>query len=231
MKISSSILKVCMLVLPLLAAITQVHANNDLLQQAQTENQQQAVHNIQRESGFSLTETSYLKQKSELEAQRQQLQLQTEQLSEQFSNNENLLATREEQLRLDTGSLGELFGVVRQSAKELQSELNTSVINLDRAEHSNVVDQIVAAKVLPSMSQLTGLWLSISEQIQASGELVKTNVRYINGEGVASEVPAYRIGAVGLIGEQGYLKWKTQSNDTTAFSVADYLKQPKDVAT
>lgn len=231
MKFLSFILKACVVALPLFMLTTPALADIELQQKAHTENQQQSTHNAARESGFRLTEADYLQQKSALEAQRQQLQLETEQLTQQFSENESLLATREEQLRLDTGSLGELFGVVRQSAKELQSELSTSVTNIDRGEYSPVVDQIVDAKVLPSMPQLTGLWLSMSEQIQASGEIAKTNVRYINGEGIATEVAAYRLGAMGLIGEQGYLKWNAQANKANGFSVTDYLKQPKNVAT
>lgn len=94
-------------------------------------------------------------------------------MTKTFSENEGLLAKREEKLRLDTGSLGELFGVVRQAAKELKSENQTSVTGADNLQYSQAVNTIVSAKTLPTLPQLTDLWMSMDEQIQASGELKK----------------------------------------------------------
>ncbi|MDK9759079.1 MotA/TolQ/ExbB proton channel family protein, partial [Vibrio sp. D173a] len=127
----------------------------------------------------------------------------------------------EEKLRLETGSLGELFGVVRQNAKELEVELHNTVNSVDRAEHTKTVDEIIDAKSLPSMPQLTALWLSMSEQIQASSELSKNQIAFIDGEGTTSQVDAYRIGSLGLVTEQGYVNWNTQRGDAIA-----YFKQP-----
>lgn len=196
-------------------------ASAELVQKAKIENNQQQIHNIQRESGFKQTEQSYQQQKKSLLAKRKQLQTETDQLASQFSQNENTLARLEEQLRLETGSLGELFGVVRQSAKDLKRELDSSVTDIDASQYSNVVDEIVDAKSLPSMAQLNGLWLSMVEQIEASGELGQAEVTYINGEGERSNVVASRLGVFGLINEQGYLNWNGSRH-----TAIDYLKQP-----
>ncbi|MEF1230189.1 MotA/TolQ/ExbB proton channel family protein, partial [Vibrio fortis] len=82
-------------------------------------------------------------------------------------------------------------------------------------------DEIIDAKSLPSMPQLTALWLSMSEQIKASSELTKNQIAFIDGEGTTSQVDAYRIGSLGLVTEQGYVNWNTQRNDAIA-----YFKQP-----
>ncbi|MFA0112919.1 MotA/TolQ/ExbB proton channel family protein [Vibrio sp. 10N.261.46.E11] len=193
-----------------------------LVNKAKSENRTQASHNVIREADFNKTEQELKAIKAELEAKRTSVQNATDVLTQTFSDNENKLARLEEKLRLETGSLGELFGVVRQNAKELGAELSSTVNSVDRAEHTATVDQIIDAKSLPSMPQLSGLWMSMVEQIQASSELSKSQIAFINGEGNTNKVDAYRLGSIGLVTEQGYVSWNTQREDAIA-----YLKQPQ----
>ncbi|MEG3220156.1 MotA/TolQ/ExbB proton channel family protein [Vibrio gigantis] len=193
-----------------------------LVNKAKSENRTQASHNVVREADFKKTEQELKAIKAQLEAKRTSVQNETDVLTQTFSDNENKLARLEEKLRLETGSLGELFGVVRQNAKELGAELSSTVNSVDRAEHTATVDQIIDAKSLPSMPQLSGLWMSMVEQIQASSELSKSQIAFINGEGNTNKVDAYRLGSIGLVTEQGYVSWNTQREDAIA-----YLKQPE----
>ena len=176
----------------------------------------------QREAGFKLTEQEIKQQRQALLATQRRLQNETETLSLQFTQNEEKLAKQETRLRLETGSLGELFGVVRQSAKQLSSEINTAVTAIDRATFAPVVADIVAAKTLPSMMQLTGLWSALAEQIKASGDIKTVNVAVIDGSGVVTDKQAVRLGSIGLVSEQGYLAWNSEKQTATA-----YLKQPE----
>lgn len=192
-----------------------------LVNKAKSENRTQVSHNVVREADFKKTEQELKAIKAELEAKRTSVQNATDVLTQTFSDNENKLARLEEKLRLETGSLGELFGVVRQNAKELGAELSSTVNSVDRAEHTATVDQIIDAKSLPSMPQLSGLWMSMVEQIQASSELSKSQIAFINGEGNTQSVDAYRLGSIGLVTDQGYVSWNTQREDAIA-----YLKQP-----
>ncbi len=192
-----------------------------LVNKAKSENRTQASHNVVREADFKKTEQELKAIKAQLEAKRTSVQNATDVLTKTFSDNENKLARLEEKLRLETGSLGELFGVVRQNAKELGAELSSTVNSVDRADHTATVEQIIDAKSLPSMPQLSGLWMSMVEQIQASSELSKSQIAFINGEGNTNKVDAYRLGSIGLVTDQGYVSWNTQREDAIA-----YLKQP-----
>ncbi|HDZ9206172.1 TPA: MotA/TolQ/ExbB proton channel family protein [Vibrio cholerae] len=183
------------------------NASNSLVQQATQEKAQQQQHNQQREAGFVQTAQELQAAKAELLAERNRLQKEADQLSSQFSDNENTLARLEETLRLETGSLGEMFGVVRQNAKELQSELDQSVTGVEPRVHQQSIDDVVAAKTLPSMAQLRGLWQAMSEEIRASGQVQTTEIQWLNGQGETQTVPALRLGSLGLISEQGYVKW------------------------
>lgn len=201
-------------------------ASSELVNKAQAENQQQAQHNVARESGFKQTEKELKALKAQLIKQRDDLQTQNDKLAAKFSDNENTLARLEEKLRLETGSLGEVFGVVRQNAKELESELQYSVTSADAQTHASVVNEIVAATKLPSMYQLNGLWKALEEQIKASGEVASTEVRFVNGDGVAQSESALRLGSIGLVGAQGYLNWNAAKGEAQA-----YIKQPEQAPT
>lgn len=202
------------------------NASNSLVQQATQEKAQQQQHNQQREAGFVQTVQELQAAKAELLAERNRLQKEADQLSSQFSDNENTLARLEETLRLETGSLGEMFGVVRQNAKELQSELDQSVTGVEPRVHQQSIDDVVAAKTLPSMAQLRGLWQAMSEEIRASGQVQTTEIQWLNGQGETQTVPALRLGSLGLISEQGYVKW-----DNARQQALSYQQLPSDFPT
>ncbi|EOB1221608.1 MotA/TolQ/ExbB proton channel family protein [Vibrio cholerae] len=202
------------------------NASNSLVQQATQEKTQQQQHNQQREAGFVQTAQELQAAKAELLAERNRLQKEADQLSSQFSDNENTLARLEETLRLETGSLGEMFGVVRQNAKELQSELDQSVTGVEPRAHQQSIDDVVAAKTLPSMAQLRGLWQAMREEIRASGQVQTTEIQWLNGQGETQTVPALRLGSLGLISEQGYVKW-----DNARQQALSYQQLPSDFPT
>ncbi|HDZ9265543.1 TPA: MotA/TolQ/ExbB proton channel family protein [Vibrio cholerae] len=202
------------------------NASNSLVQQATQEKAQQQQHNQQRETGFVQTAQELQAAKAELLTERNRLQKEADQLSSQFSDNENTLARLEETLRLETGSLGEMFGVVRQNAKELQSELDRSVTGVEPRAHQQSIDDVVAAKTLPSMAQLRGLWQAMSEEIRASGQIQTTEIQWLNGQGETQTVPALRLGSLGLISEQGYVKW-----DNARQQALSYQQLPSDFPT
>ncbi|HHF2902270.1 TPA: MotA/TolQ/ExbB proton channel family protein [Vibrio diabolicus] len=197
-------------------------ASDALLQKAQQENRQQQSHNVARESGFKKTEQELQAIKNKLAAERAALQAEADSLSVTFGENEAELAQLEEKLRLETGSLGELFGVVRQNAKELESELKSSVTGVDANLYQKDIDAIVAAKSLPTLTQLQAMWRSMEEQIKASGEMANVSFTLLNGEGREQTVNGVRLGSMALLDDTGYVKWNGQRGDAV-----NYLRQPE----
>ncbi|EIP0121599.1 MotA/TolQ/ExbB proton channel family protein [Vibrio alginolyticus] len=197
-------------------------ASDALLQKAQQENRQQQSHNVARESGFKQTEQELQAIKNKLVAERAALQAKADSLSVTFGENEAELAQLEEKLRLETGSLGELFGVVRQNAKELESELKSSVTGVDANSYQKDIDAIVAAKSLPTLTQLQAMWRSMEEQIKASGEMANVSFTLLNGEGREQTVNGVRLGSMALLDKTGYVKWNGQRGDAV-----NYLRQPE----
>lgn len=183
----------------------------------QAQGQQQAL-NQKRESEFENQERELNALKAALTQQKSQLQQDIDALSVQFSANEQTLSEQEQALKLESGSLGELFGVVRQVAKELQLEQETlvSAIASDSLTH---VDAIAEAKTLPSIQQLYLLWQAFRQQITAGSTLSEVSVAYVDDDGVVTPNDVQRIGAFGLVGQQGYLRWKPEQGSASAYSI------------
>lgn len=198
----------------------------EIVEKVKTEKSLQHQHNVTRESLFKKSEIELTALKTDLERQRDTLNQENDDLATAFSRNEESLARLEEQLRLEVGSLGEVFGVVRQNAKELQVELESSVTAVDAQNYAEMVEKIVAATELPSLQQLDGLWQAMKEQISAGGEVSFVDARFVDGDGVVANIEAARLGAFGLVSEDGYLKWNTPRNESQRF-----LKQPKQAPT
>lgn len=184
---------------------------------AQEQKTQEALHNTQRETGFKQTETELSQTRQQLENEKQQLQKEIDRLTTQFSKNETTLAQLEKTLQIDSGSLGEVFGVVRQNAKEFQSNLTDSVTTADHHQYDQVIKQIIASKSLPSLNQLKILWQAFAEQIQASNEIKTVEIPYINNQGEIHTDSVVRLGNLAMVGSDGYLKWDSNKNQATSY--------------
>ncbi|GLT19384.1 flagellar motor protein MotA [Vibrio zhanjiangensis] len=209
----------CLLALSVLSH--EAHSDDNLVIKAKAESALQEQHNLERESKFKQTEKELNLLRASLLEKREQTQKRNDKLVTQFTENEKKLAKLEEKLRLETGSLGEVFGVVRQTAKQLESELVNSVTSVDAQNYNHIVNNVAAATELPSMQQLTGLWRAFEEQVQASSQLVPVKLNFVNGAGEVQPQEAFRIGSLGLISQHGYLKWDAQEREAQLYS-----KQP-----
>ncbi|WP_407333351.1 MotA/TolQ/ExbB proton channel family protein [Enterovibrio sp. 27052020O] len=166
-------------------------------------------HNSERESTFKVKEASLRSQLEALQAQQQALESETAKLSDDFTANEKILADLEQTLRLETGSLGEVFGVVRQVGKELQQARVDSpvAVTLVDSDYERALDVIADAKVLPSLSILNALFAGISKDLVASGEITPVQAKVRDANGVINEQSIQRIGNIALVGQDGYLEW------------------------
>ncbi|MHA2937182.1 MotA/TolQ/ExbB proton channel family protein [Vibrio sp. RC27] len=174
--------------------------------------------NKHREAEFLGQEQNLTSQKNALTSRKNQLQQEIDALSEEFSLNEEALSEKEKELHLESGSLGELFGVVRQVAKELQLEQKDLVTSIG-SDSLKQVDVIVEAKTLPSTPQLMALWQAFDQQIEMGSSLSQISVPYVEQDGVMKQKDVVRIGAFGLVDENGYLQWNPQQGGAKSYSV------------
>ncbi|UPQ89105.1 MotA/TolQ/ExbB proton channel family protein [Vibrio sinaloensis] len=180
---------------------------DDLVSAANSEAIKQQHHNQQREQRFTHTVEELKALNSELQQQKAELETQIQSLSERFRGNEQTLADLELALKTETGTLSEVFALVRQHANTLQSAQQQSSVPQPNA---TAISIIAESRQLPSIEQVDKLWRAYLAHIKASGEIRATVVTEIDAQGLAHENRAVKLGAFALIGEQGFLQWQAK---------------------
>jgi biopolymer transport protein ExbB len=188
-----------------------VNSLEGLLKQVEQFQQQENAINIKREAEFKqnqLAQKQLLKQaKAELKAE----QKRADQLKANFDNNEKRLADKEDQLRLRIGNLGEMFGVVRQVADDLNSTLHTSLTRAEKPNRAANLDKLSQAKELPNIKELQALWLTLQEEMTMSGQTSQFKAQVVQNDGSEVEQLVTRIGVFNAITEQGYLRFDEET--------------------
>ena len=133
---------------------SEVKTLEGLLKQVKQFQQQENKLNIQREAKFKQNkqdQKALLKTaKTELKAE----QKTADNLKASFDQNEKRLAQKEDQLRLRIGNLGEMFGVVRQVADDLNGTLHTSITRAEKPKGKSIRLSHRRIYILPTLQGL-----------------------------------------------------------------------------
>lgn len=192
----------------------------DLVKETQRAQHTAQQHNAERESEFLADEQALQAKVDALRAQQHRLENETTTLSETFADNEGKLSALEEDLRLETGSLGEVFGVVRQAAKALSLTREDRPVTIDDDSLDSAIKKIEDAKALPSLATLTTLWTGIENELVKSGQIADITVNTRDAQGLVSDTPAVRLGNIALVNKAGYLSWHSANHQATQLSTA-----------
>ncbi len=144
-------------------------------------------------------------------------------LKDEFDANEKALTERSEELRLRVGNLGEMFGVVRQTATDLSTVLSDSLTSIEVKERKADLNKLSEAKELPTIKELEDLWYSLQHEMTINGAIstFTTDVLTPTGETVQQQVT--RVGVFNAINNEGYL---TFDNELKALQLLGH--QPKE---
>ncbi|APR67209.1 hypothetical protein CN03_09865 [Thalassolituus oleivorans] len=186
-------------------------ANIELLTSANQWQDAEAEINRAREAAFKAD----LAQQTELLAAAKQA-LATEKaraqaLKEQFDSNDKALQEAAEALRLRTGNLGEMFGVVRQVAGDLHSVLDTSLTRID-GDYPADLNALAAAKRLPAIPELEELWHTFQLEVTRASEIRQLTAPVTLLDGTTAQQAVVRFGTFNVVTDPqakkpGYLLW------------------------
>ena len=123
-----------------------------------------------------------------------------EELREQFSNNEEILTEKTEALRIRTGSLGEMFGVVRQVAGDLRTITSSSITRIDGTGTPADLDALAESKALPDLGKIKALWQTLRQEASLSSEVAQISAPVVQADGSTADEQSVRIGAFTVVG-------------------------------
>lgn len=137
-------------------------------------------------------------------------------LANQFAANEQAIIDKETELDQATGTLGEMFGVVRQASADAYGTLATSIVSAEIANRDEreafLTSMSNDAKGLPNIQELEQLWIYVLEEMTASGQVSRFQAEVVDINGGTSTQDVVRIGTFNLVGDEGYLIYNDENN-------------------
>lgn len=235
-------LGVSLLALPLLAQETPPQPAADplqgLLQQIGQYQSGERAADLAREAAFRQDQAEQKRLLAEVRAQLQREQKLADSLKDRFDRNEKNLTEREEELRVRVGNLGEMFGVVRQVAGDLNTVLADSLTSVQFPQRKADLNKLAASKELPTIAELENLWFTLQHEMTVNGSVGRFDADVITPAGETRQQPVTRLGVFNALDEDGYLTYDTELRQlqmlgrqpAEAAQVADYLSSRDDVA-
>ncbi len=184
---------------------------NELLKSVQGEAQQSSALWQQREAEFRLKKNNQAallsKGKSELTA----LEAEGKRLTLVFDNNEKQLAILEEELNIAVGTLGEVFGVVRQVSGDFRGVVESSVISTQFKGRGEFLNSLTDKKALPSATALEKLWYELTREMTESGKVVSYKTDVIGSDGKTAQGEVLRIGSFNVAKDKRFLNFTPET--------------------
>jgi len=188
------------------AAIAQENRTLDeVLQAMQQERQAVAESNAEREARFR-------SQQADQEAELRRIRQQVSDAEDEASRLENLrneldreLEELRNQLNERQGEFGELFGVARAAAADMNEQLNNSLISTQLPGRGDELDDMAQSGSLPTIEELEGLWFTMLGEASEQGKVVEYQASVIGDDNQAASESVVRVGPFTAFGDEGYM--------------------------
>jgi biopolymer transport protein ExbB len=212
--------------------VADVKTLEGLLQQVKQFQMQETDINKQRETLFKQNKKNQSILLSQAKKALKSEQNTADDLKASFDKNEKTLSEKEDQLRLRVGNLGEMFGVVRQVADDLNGTLHTSLTRAEKPTRAADLEKLSQAKELPNIKELQALWLTLQEEMTLTGQISQFKAQVVQNDGSEVEQLVTRIGAFNAITDQGYLRFDEETGRLISMArqpdqtglISDYLE-------
>ncbi|MBS9950555.1 MotA/TolQ/ExbB proton channel family protein [Vibrio alginolyticus] len=184
---------------------------SELLKNVKSESIVESKENKAREAVFKNNRD---KQAALLQQAREELAAQQalgDQLKATFDENDKQLTELTETLRVRSGTLGEMFGVVRQYAGEFKGLFAASQNAVQFPERDALLTKLAESKELPSTQELEAFWHTILQQVVASGETATTQATVVYGEGKEAVRDVTLVGEFNAIADGKYVTYVPQT--------------------
>jgi len=131
-----------------------------------------------------------------------------ERLTAQFAENEQAAIDKEVELDQKAGTLGEMFGVVRQASADAYGVISTSIVSAQYPGRDVFLAEMAQdSKGLPNIAELEELWLALQTEMTESGKVARFTTEVVDLDGGSTTQEVVRIGTFNLVGEEGYLSF------------------------
>ena len=221
-----------LLLAPVLVNAAEPLNPDQLLERIRSERAAEASAMQAREQAFVRDRGEQARLLAQAKAALAEQKAEAERLKAEFDRQEALLAEREKLLAQRVGHLGELFGVVRQSAGDIAGQWQDSLLNAQYPERLAQLRGLAESRTLPSAEDLDAFWMTLLEDLAASGRVEQVSLPVVGADGQRSEQPVLRVGTFSAFGQDDFLRYDADAGQLLAPArqpsgmgeVEDYLR-------
>jgi len=130
----------------------------------------------------------------------------------EYDQNERALADLETTLAERMGNLGELFGVVRQAAGDVQAALDDSMVTAQMPGRTQFLSDLAQRRELPTVPELRQLWSAMVTEIAESGKVVRFTAPVERTSGEKQNLEIVRLGVFNAVSDGIFLDWDTRKS-------------------
>ena len=191
---------------------------DDLLKKVQAESQQNSAVWQKRESEFRAKKNKQAALLSKAQSELAALEVEGKRLSANFDENERKLATLEEELNIVVGTLGEVFGVVRQVSGDFRGVVEGSVVSTQFAGREKFLASLTDKKAIPASAELEKLWFEMQREMTESGKVVSYTTKVVGSDGKTTDKKVVRIGSFNVAEDGRFLNFTSETQTLSYLS-------------
>ncbi|WP_181295921.1 MotA/TolQ/ExbB proton channel family protein [Pseudomonas sp. Q2-TVG4-2] len=195
--------------LPALAQAAEPLNPDQLLQRIRSERAAEVEAMQAREQAFIQNRSEQAQLLAGATAALEKQKAEAERLKAEFDRQEAELAEQEKLLAQRVGHLGELFGVVRQSAGDIAGQWQDSLLNAQYPERLERLKALAESRALPSADDLDSFWMTLLEDLAASGRVEQVELPVVGADGQRSVQPVLRIGSFSAFTDDAFLRYES----------------------
>lgn len=182
-----------------------------LVKQVRQERTLEKQENLEREQKFREAHNQQQQLLMEAKAHLQAEEKRSEALKSTYEQNEREINAQDAILSQRMGSLGELHGVVRQIANDIDSIIDTSLVSAQKPGRDDLIDELAASRALPAIAQLEELWHVVLDELAEAGKVVTFPAKIITSTGDELQQNVTRIGVFNAVSNGRFLRYLPES--------------------
>nr|WP_298173860.1 MotA/TolQ/ExbB proton channel family protein [uncultured Pseudomonas sp.] len=202
--------------LPAFASAAEPLSPEQLLQRIRSERAAEVTAMQAREQAFIAERGERAQLLSSARAALNTQKAEAERLKAEFDRQEAELAEQEKLLAQRAGHLGELFGVVRQSAGDVAGQWQDNLLNAQFPQRLKQLKALAESRSLPSAADLDGYWMLLLEDLTASGRVEQLQLPVVAADGSRSEQAVLRVGNFSAYGADAFLRYDADAAELLA---------------
>ncbi len=188
-----------------LASAQQSQSLDEVLRAMQNERQAVAQANREREERFRSQQANQEQQLREIRNQVAAAESEASRLENLRNQLDRELGDLRDQLAERQGEFGELFGVARAAAADMNEQLSESLISTQYPGRGEALSAMAQSGSLPTIEELEGLWFTMLQEISEQAKVVRFQAAVVGNDNSSASESVVRIGPFSAFAQNGYL--------------------------